>query len=128
MLATSGDGLTTPEAQRRTVLAGPNTLPSHGARPLAVLMRQLRNPLLALLLAAALTSAFVGEGTDAVIIFLISALSIGLGFVNEYRSERAVEALHSQLHHWSLALRDGNEAMVDVIESRPGRHRQAWRR
>jgi Mg2+-importing ATPase len=119
-LATTGDGLTTAEAQRRLQLIGPNALPTHGARPLTVLARQLRNPLLGLLLAAALTSAFVGEGTDALIIFLISALSIGLGFVNEYRSERAVEALHSQLHHWALAVRDGAEATVDVTELVPG--------
>jgi hypothetical protein len=46
---------------------------------MSVLVRQLRNPLLLVLLAAALTSAFVGEGTDAVLIFVISGLSIGPG-------------------------------------------------
>ena len=82
--------------------------------------RQLRNPLLLLLLAAALTSAVVGERTDALIIFSISGLSIGLGFLNEYRSERAVEALHSQLRHTALVLRDGQPARVDVVELVPG--------
>jgi P-type Mg2+ transporter len=100
-------GLSTAEAQRRLALVGPNALRSYGARPLTVLARQLRNPLLLLLLAAALTSGFVGERTDALIIFLISALSIGLGFINEYRSDRAVGALHSRLRHTALALRDG---------------------
>lgn len=57
----------------------------------------MKNPLLILLVAAALTSIFVGEGIDAAIILAIIFLSIGLGFFNEYRSERAVEALHSQL-------------------------------
>ena len=99
---------------------GPNALRSHGARPLSVLVRQLRNPLLLLLLAAALVSLFVGEGTDAVIIFLISGLSIGLGFFNEFRSERAVEALHSQLRHTALAIREGEAAQVDVTELVPG--------
>ncbi len=95
--------MTGAEAQQRLADVGPNSLRTHGARPLAVLGRQLRNPLLALLLAAALTSAFVGERTDALIIFLITGLSVGLGFFNEYRSERAVEALHSQLRHTALA-------------------------
>jgi len=120
VLGSSERGLSSAEAQRRLAQVGPNALRSHGARPFAVLVRQLRNPLLLLLLAAALTSAFVGEGTDAVIIFLISGLSIGLGFVNEYRSERAVEALHSQLRHTALVVRDGRDAAVDVTELVPG--------
>jgi P-type Mg2+ transporter len=74
---------------------GPNALRSHGARPLAVLMRQLRNPMLVLLVAAALTSFVVGERTSALIILAIICMSVGLGFFNEYRSELAVEALHS---------------------------------
>ena len=85
-----------------------------------VLLRQMRSPLLLLLLAAALTSAFVGERTDAFIIFLISGLSIGLGFFNEYRSERAVEALHSHLRHITTVVRDGNDVAIDVTQLVPG--------
>jgi Mg2+-importing ATPase len=120
LLGSRREGLSAAEAERRLALVGPNALRSHGARPLAVLARQLRNPLLVLLLAAALTSALVGERTDALIIFLISGLSIGLGFFNEYRSERAVEALHSQLRHTTLALRDGQHLSLDVTELVPG--------
>ncbi len=89
------EGLASAEAQRRLGIVGPNALRTHGARPLAVLARQLRNPLLVLLLGAALTSFFVGERLDALIILLISGLSIGLGFFNEYRSERAVDRSRS---------------------------------
>jgi P-type Mg2+ transporter len=60
-----------------------------------VLVRQLRNPLLILLVAAAVASFAVGEHTSALIILLIICMSVGLGFFNEYRSEHAVEALHS---------------------------------
>jgi len=119
-LASRREGLSDPEAERRLATVGPNALRSHGARPLVVLARQLRNPLLILLLAAALTSVFVGERTDALIIFSISTLSIGLGFFNEYRSERAVEALHSRLRHTALVLRDGQPAPIDVTELVPG--------
>src|SRR5205814_1960538 len=113
-------GLTAAEAAERLQEVGPNALRSHGARPLAVLLRQLRNPLLLLLLAAALVSVFVGEKTDAMIIFCISGLSIGLGFFNEYRSERAVEALHSQLRHRAVAIRSGKPSQVDVTDLVPG--------
>jgi P-type Mg2+ transporter len=119
-LGSSPQGLTAREARRRLDAVGPNALVSHGARPLAVLIRQLRNPMLLLLGAAAITSLFVGERTDAAIILGISLLSVGLGFLNEYRSERAVEALHSRMRHTALALRDGRPQPVDVVELVPG--------
>jgi magnesium-transporting ATPase (P-type) len=56
-----------------------------------------RSPLLGLLLAAAIASYVVGQRSDTVIIGVILALSVGLGFVNEYRAEKAAEALHSQI-------------------------------
>jgi Mg2+-importing ATPase len=95
-------------------------LRSHGARPLAVLARQLRNPLLILLVAAALTSFAVGERTSALIILLIICLSVGLGYFNEYRAELAVQALHSRLRHTALAMRGGEPVAVDVTELVPG--------
>jgi P-type Mg2+ transporter len=119
-LGSSSSGLSTAEARRRLQRVGPNAIRSHGARAIAVFASQLRSPFLLLLLATALASVFFGERTDALIIFLISGLSVGLGFVSEYRSARAVEALHSQLRHTSDALRDGKDVSVDVTELVPG--------
>jgi P-type Mg2+ transporter len=119
-LGSSPDGLSNDEAGVRIARVGPNALRSHGARPFAVLLRQLRNPLLVLLVAAALTSFAVGERTSALIILLIICMSVGLGFFNEYRSELAVEALHSQLRHTALVMRDGEPVALDVTELVPG--------
>ncbi len=119
-LGTGERGLAGEEAARRLREVGPNVLRSHGARPLAVLVRQVRNYLLLLLLAAAAVSAFVGEGTDAVIIFVIIGLSVGLGFLNEYRSEKAVEELHARIRRRALVERDGKPQQVDVVELVPG--------
>jgi Mg2+-importing ATPase len=119
-LESTSEGLSADRARERLALVGPNALRSHGARPLAVLVRQLRNPLLVLLVAASLTSFVVGERTSALIILMIICLSVGLGFFNEYRSELAVEALHSQLRHSALAVRDGEPVAVDVTELVPG--------
>ena len=119
-LKSTAAGLKHDEASARLAEVGANALRSHGARPLTVLLRQLRNPLLILLVAAALTSFAVGERTCAAIILLIICLSVGLGFFNEYRSELAVEALHSQLRHTALAMRDGEPQAVDVTELVPG--------
>ena len=85
-----------------------------------MLWHQLRSPLLGLLLAAAVASYFVGERSDAVIIGVIVALSVGLGLVNEYRAEKAAEALHSQIHHQALVVRDGHPVGVDVTALVPG--------
>ena len=119
-LAVTEDGLSASEAAQRLARFGRNAVSSHRARFALVLWHQLRSPLLMLLLVAATASYFVGEGTDAVIIGAIVALSVGLGFVNEYRAEKAAEALHSQIHHRALVLRDGRPVAVDVAEVVPG--------
>jgi Mg2+-importing ATPase len=119
-LESGPDGLTSAEAARRLHTYGPNALRSHGARASRVLVRQLRNPLLLLLLAAAAVSGFTGDASNAVIIAVIVGLSVGLGFVNEFRSEQAVEALHSQIRHQALVMRDGLPTRVDVTDLVPG--------
>ena len=119
-LESTPDGLSNDEAGRRLRVYGPNALRSHGARPATIFVRQLRNPLLILLLAAAVVSGLTRDPSDAVIIGVIVGLSVGLGFVNEYRSEQAVEALHSQIRQTALVVRDGVPARVDVTDLVPG--------
>ncbi len=114
------DGLSGAEVNERRARWGPNAVSSHQARFWPVLWRQLRSPLLVLLLSAALASYFVGEKSDAVIIGVIVALSVGLGFVNEYRAEKAAEALHDQIHHEVVVTRDGRSSTVDVTDLVPG--------
>ncbi|MDQ6648874.1 MAG: magnesium-translocating P-type ATPase [Actinomycetota bacterium] len=114
------DGLSDTEVLRRQADYGPNAVSSHRARFLPVLWHQLRSPLLGLLLAAAIASYFVGERSDAVIIGLIVGVSVGLGFVNEYRAERAAEALHSQITHRTVVIRAGRPTSVDVTSLVPG--------
>ena len=120
-LGVSADrGLSGDEAARRRAEYGPNAVASHKARVPAVLWHQLRSPLLGLLMAAAVVSFLVGERSDAVIIGVIVAVSVGLGFVNEYRAEKAAEALHSQIHHETVVLRDGRPVEADVTALVPG--------
>jgi Mg2+-importing ATPase len=119
-LGTTRGGLATDEAIRRRERFGPNVLASHRVTLFGVLVRQLRNPLLILLLSAAAVSALTGDTTDGGIIAAIVLLSVGLGFVNEYRSEVAVASLHASIRHEALVWRDGAEQRLDVRELVPG--------
>ncbi len=119
-LVANGSGLTSSEASRRREVFGPNVLVSRQVTMFGVFVRQLRNPLLILLLAAAAISAATGDTTDGGIIAAIVLLSVGLGFVNEYRSEVAVAALHARIHHDTLVWRDQTPRAIDVGELVPG--------
>ena len=65
-------------------------------------------------------SFFLGDSTQAIIIGVILLVSIGLGFVNEYRAERATAALHSAVRHNAVVRRDGRFVKVDVNHLVPG--------
>ncbi|MFD8394311.1 magnesium-translocating P-type ATPase [Streptomyces sp. NPDC059680] len=113
-------GLSSEEAARRLKRWGPNAVHSHRARAWLVLWHQLRSPLLGLLLAAAVVSYFVGERSDAMIIAVIVALSVGLGFVNEFRAEKTAQSLHAKIRHRAVVLRDGRPQEVEVTTLVPG--------
>jgi P-type Mg2+ transporter len=113
-------GLTAEQAAERLRAVGRNVLASHRVTALGVLGRQLRNPLLILLLAAAGVSAATGDPANGAIIAAIVVLSVGLGFLNEYRSEVAVAALHAGIRHQALVWRDGSQQRLDVRDLVPG--------
>ena len=119
-LGSTPTGLTSEEAAGRLATVGRNVLASHKVTALGILGRQLRNPLLILLLAAAAVSAATGDPTDGAIITAIVVLSVGLGFINEYRSEMAVAALHAGVRHQALVWRDGSQQRLDVRDLVPG--------
>jgi len=119
-LGSSDTGLSGAEATRRLGVYGRNDLPTHGVSAWQVLARQLHSPILLLLLVTAAVSGAVGDVTDAVIIGAIMAMSIGLSFFNEYRSEQAVQELHSAITHTASVDRDGRPTDVDVSRLVPG--------
>ena len=119
-LGSSDAGLSSAEASQRLGIFGPNVLAAHGVSAWSVLARQLRSYLLLLLLVAAVVSAAVGELTEALIIGAIMVMSIGLSFFNEYRSEKAVEELHSEIKHLAVVDREGAPAAISVTQLVPG--------
>ena len=119
-LDSSAQGLCGADAAARLARYGPNALRTHRVSAIAVLGRQLRNAVLILLAATAVVSFFLGDSTQAIIIGVILVASIGLGFVNEYRAERASAALHSSVHHTAVVRRDEQFRRVDVSVLVPG--------
>jgi Mg2+-importing ATPase len=119
-LGVSEVGLKAGEAARRLAVGGPNAVRTHRLRWWVVLGRQLRSALLLLLLVTATISFFVGDRSDALIIGVILLVSVGLGFVNEYRAQLAAEALHTQIRHEVVVRRDDRSEVVDVINLVPG--------
>ena len=119
-LASTPEGLSSSEVAARLERIGPNAVRTHHASARGALVGQVRSPLLLLLLAAAVVSAVVGEGVDAIIIGVIVGASVGLGFVNEFRADRAAEALHSQIRHVITTIRDGSPSAVEIVHLVPG--------
>src|SRR6266516_6043650 len=119
-LGCTRDGLTSTDAAERLGRAGANELLSSRRTALAVLLAQLRSPLLGLLLVAASVSIAVGEVTGGSIILAIMALSVALGFVNEYRSEQTLAALRSRTGRRATVLRDGSATEIPAAELTPG--------
>ena len=88
--------------------------------PFALLLRQFRNVLVIVLLGAASLSVLVGEIIDALVILVIVLFSALLGFFQEYRAERAVDALKRMLAPTARVLRDRQPVVVSARELVPG--------
>ena len=116
----SAAGLSSAKASARLARYGPNAVRTHHVNALAVLGRQLRSAVLILLAGTAIVSYFLGDSIQAVIIGVILAASIGLGFVNEYRAEHAAAELHGRVHHNALVRRDSKFVTVNVTDLVPG--------
>jgi Ca2+-transporting ATPase len=114
-------GLTTQEAQERLKINGPNEIKKEKRKsPLKLLLGQFTNVLMIILLIATGLSFAVGEATDAAIILVIVIASAALGFSQEYRSEKAVEALKKMTAPTASVLRDGKEIKIPANQLVPG--------
>ncbi|MBM3119397.1 MAG: cation-translocating P-type ATPase [Chloroflexi bacterium] len=115
------DGLSQEEAQRRLTQCGPNELTGRERiSPWAIFFEQFKNFLIIILLVAVALSAIMGEVADAIVIFAIVLFAAGLGFVQEYRAERAMEALKRMAAPTASVLRDGKEVEIPARELVPG--------
>lgn len=120
-LDASDQGLTDASARERLASYGPNELQS-GPKISAwhILLDQFKNVLLLILIIATGISLATGHATEAVVIGVIVFFAVALGFYQEYRAERAMEALQELAAPNAVAIRDGNETTVLARDLVPG--------
>ncbi|MGB9130713.1 MAG: cation-translocating P-type ATPase [Thiobacillus sp.] len=114
-------GLSMQAAALRLDQAGPNVLKEAARRhPLAMLASQFTDFMILVLIAAAIIAGFIGEPQDTIAIVVIVFLNGILGFVQEYRAERAMAALKQMASPQARVVRDGQSVLIDATELVPG--------
>ncbi len=114
-------GLSQDEVQQRLAKCGANELAGKKrASAWQLFLEQFKNFLIIILLVAVALSAVLGEVADAIVIFVIVLFAAGLGFFQEYRAERAMEALKRMAAPVARVIRGGQEMVVPARELVPG--------
>ena len=119
--SSTSEGLGEEEVQQRLEKFGPNALhEQEGLKIPKLILDQFRDAFVLMLIAAAALSYMVGEPLDAVMIGVIVLLSAVIGFIQEYRSEKALEAMRKLTAPTARVLRGGREAIVPSRDIVPG--------
>ena len=114
-------GLTNAQALERLARYGPNTLPAGVMRsPWIVFFGQFKSILIVILIAAALLAALVGSGKDAAVILAVVVINAFVGFYQENRAERSLDALKSMLQAKARVRRDGEIQEIGADAVVPG--------
>jgi Ca2+-transporting ATPase len=120
-LNSNPEGLTNAEAAKRLLETGPNEIQAaKRVSALEILLEQFKNILILILLGATAISLILGHGVESIVIAVIVLFAVLLGFIQEYRAERAIEALRKMAAPTATVLRDGNEVEVPARDLVPG--------
>ena len=120
-LAGEPGGLSDDEAARRLASYGPNRLPRGRSRgAVARFLAQFHNLLIYVLLAAGVLAAAIGHGTDALVIFAVVVLNAIIGFIQEGRAERALEAIRGMIDPHASVIRGGRRTTISADQVVPG--------
>jgi Ca2+-transporting ATPase len=120
-LQTQGKGLSTKEVRSRQHTYGKNVLPTPPPVPIyKIFLRQFKDFLIGILILAALVSFWMHEWRDGVVILVIVVLNGLLGFFQELKAEKAMEALKKIMVMSAQVIRNGQRTSVDVADLVPG--------
>jgi magnesium-transporting ATPase (P-type) len=114
-------GLAPEEVARRAATYGPNELAVEEPRGnLDILLAQFKSPLISILLVALVVTIAIDEYTDAAVIAAVLVINAVIGFVQERKADRSVNALMDLAAPSAQVLRDGRRHVVDARELVPG--------
>lgn len=117
----SPHGLSKDAAEAAGKQYGPNELTgTHARSAINILLSQFKDVMIIMLLAAAIVSGILGDTVDTIIIAAIVVLNATLGFIQEYRAEKTMEALRSMATPIATVERDGAVAQIPAVQIVPG--------
>jgi len=120
-LNSSIQGISSEEALKRLQEFGTNELKEKKKKtPLMMFLDQFRDFMILVLIAAAVISGIIGEPSDTIAIAVIVILNAIIGFVQEYRAEKAMAALKKMSAPVATVIRDGGHAAIPAAEIVPG--------
>jgi Ca2+-transporting ATPase len=120
-LDSTADGLSAAQADLRLQAHGPNELEApERVSPWRMLAAQFKNVLIVVLLIATAISAALGHAIESIAIAVIVGFAIVLGFVQEFRAERAIAMLRRMVAPTAVVERDGAERTIPATELVPG--------
>jgi len=120
-LGSSSHGLSASEASRRLADHGPNELPATAGRSaLLRFLSQFNNVLIYFLLVAAVAASLLGHVVDAAVIVAVVIVNAIVGFIQEGKAEKALNAIRNMIAPSALVLRDGQRTKVAVRDLVPG--------
>ena len=112
---TSLDGLSSSEAEKRQKKYGLNEIAEKPPTPLYILfLSQFVDILIGLLIVAAVAAYAIGDVIDAGVIILAVMLNVIMGFIQEYRSQKAIESLKSFITKHAIVKREGQIREIDA--------------
>ena len=120
-LKTGAEGLSAAEVQKRLEKHGRNELQEKKKVPVWLLfLYQFKDVMIVILAVAAILSGVLGEMTDTIIILVIIVLNAVVGFIQEYRAEKAMEALKKMTIAQAQVLRENKPLLLSSAELVPG--------
>jgi len=119
--SSSSNGLTAEEARERLNRYGPNELIEKEHKPLWMMfIDQFKDFMILVLIVAAVVAGIIGEPSDTIAITVIVLLNAVLGFIQEYRAEKAMAALKKLASPLATVIRDGQPESVNSSQVVPG--------
>jgi len=120
-LGSSALGLSSEEVQKRLLEYGPNELTEKAKKtPFIMFLDQFRDFMILILIAAAIISGFIGELSDTIAIIVIVVLNAVVGFIQEYRAEKAMAALKKMAAPSATVMRNSMPETIAASQLVPG--------